>query len=192
MWSDWLVFCDCGLQSACPLMEKAKRLMEASWWERLTEGETGWFWWAGHAQYIFNPIFCWRAGLCSPTPLCTQCPQPCSGHGHPRLRRRLLDTPRQVWVWVLVCTGFCLRPPRVCFPVLCKLWWLCGGTNGDLLQEGVRHTRSTQSPYSCGSPLLTRTSAGDAQTQFWLSLGPGVHKVCLSPPGISGGYGVWF
>ena len=52
MWSDWLVFCDCGFQSVCLLMEKDKRLMEASWWERLTEGETGscsdgW----GHAQF---------------------------------------------------------------------------------------------------------------------------------------------
>ena len=27
---DWLVFCDCGFQSVCPLMEKVKRLMEAS------------------------------------------------------------------------------------------------------------------------------------------------------------------
>ena len=33
-------FCDCGFQSVCPLMKKDKRLMEASWWERLTEGET--------------------------------------------------------------------------------------------------------------------------------------------------------
>ena len=40
MWSDWLVFCDCGFQSVCPLIED-KRLMEASWWERLTRGETG-------------------------------------------------------------------------------------------------------------------------------------------------------
>ena len=30
----WLSFC-------CSLMDKDKRLMEASWWERLTEGETG-------------------------------------------------------------------------------------------------------------------------------------------------------
>ena len=37
---DWLVFCDGGFQSVCPLMEKDKRLMEASWWDRLTEGET--------------------------------------------------------------------------------------------------------------------------------------------------------
>ena len=31
MWSDWLVFCDCGFQSVCPLMVKDARLMEASW-----------------------------------------------------------------------------------------------------------------------------------------------------------------
>ena len=51
MWLDWLVFCDCGFQTVCPLIEKDKRLMEASWWDRLPEGETGscsdgW----GHAQ----------------------------------------------------------------------------------------------------------------------------------------------
>ena len=38
MWSDWLVFCDCGFHSVCPLMDKDKRLMEDSWWERLTVG----------------------------------------------------------------------------------------------------------------------------------------------------------
>ena len=41
MWPDWLVFCVCGFQSVFPLMEKDKRFMEASWWEKLTEGETG-------------------------------------------------------------------------------------------------------------------------------------------------------
>ena len=41
MWSDWLVFCDCGFHSVGPMMDRNKRLMEASWWERLTEGETG-------------------------------------------------------------------------------------------------------------------------------------------------------
>ena len=41
MWSDWLVFFDCGFQSVCLLMEKDKRLMEATRWERLTEEETG-------------------------------------------------------------------------------------------------------------------------------------------------------
>ena len=41
MWSDWLVFSGCGFHSFCPLMDKDKRLMEASWWERLTWGKTG-------------------------------------------------------------------------------------------------------------------------------------------------------
>ena len=41
MWSVWLVFCNCGFHSVCPLMEKDKRLMEASCWERLTVEETG-------------------------------------------------------------------------------------------------------------------------------------------------------
>ena len=36
-----LVFYACGFHSVCPLMDKYKRLMEASSWERLTEGEKG-------------------------------------------------------------------------------------------------------------------------------------------------------
>ena len=70
------------------------------------------------------------------------------------------------------CTKFCLCPPRVYFPVLCKFWQLYGGANGNLLQEGLCHTLfwCTQSPCPCGSPLLTRTCTGDVQTQFCLSL----------------------
>ena len=72
---------------------------------------------------------------------------------------------------VFWCTRFCLCPPRVYFPVLCKFWQLYGRVNGDLLQEGLCHNEGccTQSPSSCGSPLLTHTSTGDAQTQFCLS-----------------------
>ena len=40
MWMKWLVSCDCGFQSVCPLMEKNKRIMEASWRERL-KGKLG-------------------------------------------------------------------------------------------------------------------------------------------------------
>ena len=94
----------------------------------------------------------------------------------PRLHQRLLDTHRQVWAvscgatapfsWVLVCTRFCLCPPRVCFPVLCKFWQHYVGVNGDLLQDGFCHTQvwCTQSPCPGGRPLLTCTSAGDTQT----------------------------
>ena len=89
----------------------------------------------------------------------TQCPQPCS---RPPLTH---DSAGDSWTltgksgsvscgvtahfsWVLVCTGFCLCPPRVCLPVLCKFRWLSGGINGDLLQEGLCHTQlcCTQSP----------------------------------------------
>ena len=57
-------------------------------------------------------------------------------------------------------------------PLLCKFWWLYGRVNGYVLQEGLCHTQvcCTQSPCPCGRPLLTCTSAGDTQTQFWLSL----------------------
>ena len=57
-------------------------------------------------------------------------------------------------------------------PVLCKFWWLSGGVNGDLLQESLCHTQvcCNQSPCPCSRPLLTRSSTGHTQTQFWLSL----------------------
>ena len=65
-----------------------------------------------------------------------------------------------------------LCPLRVYFTVLCKFWQLYGRVNGNLLQEGLCHIQvcCTQSPCPCGSPLLTRTSTGDSQTQFCLSL----------------------
>ena len=40
MWSVWLLFCDFDFHSVCPLMDKDKRFMEDSWWERLTAGKT--------------------------------------------------------------------------------------------------------------------------------------------------------
>ena len=44
-------FLSLWFQSVCPLIDKNKRAMKASWWERLTEGETGsCFDGQGHAQ----------------------------------------------------------------------------------------------------------------------------------------------
>ena len=56
--------------------------------------------------------------------------------------------------------------------VLCKFWWLCGGVNGDLIQEGLCHTQvyCIQSSCPCSSALLTHISSGDNQTLFCLSL----------------------
>ena len=87
---------------------------------------------------------------------------------NPHLRWRLLDTQASLYQ----CTRFCLCSLRVYFPVLCKFWKLYGGVNGGLFQEGLCHTQvcCTRSPCPCGSPLLTRTSTEDTQTQFCLSL----------------------
>ena len=68
--------------------------------------------------------------------------------------------------------GFTCALQESVSPILCKFWQLYGGVNGDFFQEGLCHTQvcCTQSPCPCGRPLLTRSSAGDTQTQFWLSL----------------------
>ena len=71
------------------------------------------------------------------------------------------------------CTqGFFCALQESVSPVLCKFWWLYGGINGDLLQEGLCHTQvyCNQSPWPCISLLLTRTSKGNTQTQFCVSL----------------------
>ena len=152
MWSDWLVFCDCGFQSVCPLMEKGQRLMEASWWERLRRklglalmggamlstsliqfSVDGW-------GYISSLLFDLRpnygggnegkGNLLQKVPCThcyTQCPQPCSRplltHACAGDSWTLTGKSGSVscvvpacFSWVLVDTGFCLCPPRVCFP----------------------------------------------------------------------------
>ena len=136
----------------------------------------------------------------------TQCPRPCSS---PPLN---LSSTRDSWThigksgsvscgvtapfsWVLVPKRFCLCSPRVCFPVLHKFWQLYGGVNDNLLQEGLCYTQvcCTQSVCPCGSPLLTCTSTGNAQSSVSVSvrsLGPGMHKVCLSPLSISARKGI--
>ena len=85
-----------------------------------------------------------------------------------------------------MCTRFCLCPPRVCFPVLCKFWKLYGGVNDDILQEGLCHTQiyCTQSP--CSRPLLTLAFTGDSPTlkdeSGSVSVGSSAaHKILFQP-----------
>ena len=91
---------------------------------------------------------------------CTQCPRPCSRppptHALTEDPWTLMDRSGSVSCgvtaplsWVLMSPRFCLCPPRVCFPVLCKFWWLYGGVNGDLLQEGLCHTQVCFCKSSC-------------------------------------------
>ena len=114
---------------------------------------------------------------------CTQCPEPAAGHHQPT---PLLETPghSQASLCQSLVGSLLLYPGSLCTQgsvcallesattVLCKFWWLYSGVNGNLLQEGLRHTLvcCTQSLCPCGRPLLTCTSAGDIHTQSWLSL----------------------
>ena len=112
----------------------------------------------------------------------TQCPQPCSRP--PRTHASAGDSwtftgkSRSVSYGVTAPspgswrTRFSLCLPKVYFPVLCKFWWLSGGVNGDLLQEGLylTHVCCTQCPCPCGRPLLTCTSTGEAQMSLILSM----------------------
>ena len=59
MWSDWLVFCDCGFHSDCPLLEKVKRLMEASSWEILTKGLIG-----SCSDKVMSPLLLLLKAIC--------------------------------------------------------------------------------------------------------------------------------
>ena len=129
----------------------------------------------------------------------TQCPQPCSRppltHISTRDSWTLTGKSGSVsWGRLHLSPGSGCAQGSVCVlqvsvsPVLCKFWQLYGGINGDLLQEGLCHTQGccTQSPWPCGSPLLTRTSAGDSQTlkgrSGSVSVGsPGAHKALSEP-----------
>ena len=68
----------------------------------------------------------------------TQCPQPCRRptptHTSTRDSWTLTGKSESVscgitapFSWVLGYTRFCLCPPIVYFPILCKFWQLCGG-----------------------------------------------------------------
>ena len=155
MWLDWIVFCDCGFQSVCPMVERDKRLMKLPDGKDWLRGKLGLVLMIGaklsKSLIQFCPINKWVGLYFLPvfdlrlnygrgnedngdllqkipcTHYYTQCPQPCS---RPPLTH---ISARDSWTlsgmsgsvscgvtapfsWVLVCTRFCLCPPRVCFP----------------------------------------------------------------------------
>ena len=109
------------------------------------------------------------------THCCTQRPQPCSRppptHTSTGVSWTLMGKSGSVscgvtapFPWILVHTRFCLCPPTVCFPILCKFWQLYGGVNGDLLQEGLYpETPETETELwlsvSCGGASQQWTAA---------------------------------
>ena len=102
---------------------------------------------------------------------CTQCPRPCSSHHRPMPPPETLG---HTWTSLdQFLVGSLLLSPGSWYTqgFVCALqesvsfWWLCGGVNGNLLQElmpypGLLHPE----PCPCGRPLVTHTSAGDTQT----------------------------
>ena len=119
----------------------------------------------------------------------TQCPNPAAGHHDPRLCQRPLVTHRQVWVSLLWGPCSFLLGPGAQGPV-CALQestsQSCvssGSSMVGLMATSKRayampgsaapsHTQGhcTRSPCPCSTPLPTRTSSGDTQRQFCLSL----------------------
>ena len=117
---------------------------------------------------------------CTPT---LSAPNPAAGHCWPKLLTETLGHSQANLGKSLVgslllspeswCTqGFVCAFQESVSPVLSKFWWLCGGVNGNHLQDGLWHTQvcCTQSPCPCNNPLLTHTSSEDIQTQFFLNL----------------------
>ena len=133
-------------------------------------------------------------------------PSPAAGHCWPTLP---LATPGYSWAslvqslvghccffWVLVNTRFCLCPPRVYFPHL---------LSSSSSVVGLMATSSKRA-YAIPMSAVPRGPVA-AAVHCWPpqetlkhsfvsvsvgSLGPGVHKLCLSPLSISGGNGIWF
>ena len=178
MWSDWLVFCGCGFQSVCPLMEKDRCLWKLPDGRDWLKGEglvlmggamlsksliqfstDGWI---SLPSLLFdmrpnyggsnedNGVLLQKV----PCVHCyTQCPQPAADHCWPT---PLPETPghsRASLGQSFVVGSLLLSPGSWCAQgfvcalqesvslVLCKFWWLYGGVNGTLLEEGLCHTQ---------------------------------------------------
>ena len=234
MRSVWLVFCVCGFHSICPLMDK--RLMEGSWWERLTEGETG-SCSDGRAMLSKSLIqFSVDRRGCVPSPLfelrpnygggnvdngyllrrvpfthwCIQCPRPCSRplltHASARDSWTLPGKSGSVscgvtapFSWVLVHTRFCLCLSSL-LPQSCVS---PGGSMVGLMmtfskmacaipRSAPPRVPAPMTGHSWPVPLKERLKHSKtclAQAMWGLLV---CIRFCLSPPSISGGYGVWF
>ena len=128
---------------------------------------------------------------------------------NPRLHWTWLDTHRQVWVSLF--WGHCsfllgpgtqkllFVPPKSLFP---QSYLSSGGSLVGLMATSSKRAYATPRSTAPGAPVpaavhfwpvlpqeTLRHSSGSVSVG---SLGPSVHKVCLSPPSISGRYGVWF
>ena len=143
----------------------------------------------------FKRFHACTATLSAPDPVASHCghtPLPeTPGHSWANLGQSLVGS-------LLLSSGSWCTQSSVCAlwesvsSILCKFWRVYGGINGDLLQEGFCHTQiyCTQSPSPAAGhcwpvPLQETLKHGPGSVSVE-SLGPGGHKVCLSPLSVCG------
>ena len=139
----------------------------------------------------------------------TQCPHPAAGHCQPI---RQPETPghaqaslgQSLMGSLLLSTGSWCAQGSVCAlqksvsPLLCKFWRLLYGGLIVTSKRAYAIPRSAAprvpAPVAvhCWPAPPQETPKHGSVSASVGSLGPGVHKVCLSPLSISGKYGVWF
>ena len=134
-------------------------------------------------------------GLLHPEPLALQ---QATADWH--LCRRHSNTQRQVWpnlCRVSWCAqGSICALPESASPVLCKFWQLYGGSMATSSKRTFAIPRSAAprapAPVAghCWPVPPQETPKHSSVSVSVGSLGPGAHKVCLSPLSVSGRYGV--
>ena len=138
---------------------------------------------------------------------CTQCSQPPAGH--PCLCWRFLDTHGQVWVNLL--WGHCsfllgsamhkvlFVPSKSPFPQSCVspggcMVWLI--VTSSKRAYAIARSAAPRAPAPAAGhcwPVPPQETLKHSSSSVSVGyLGPDVHKVCLSPPSVSGPSGVWF
>ena len=128
----------------------------------------------------------------------------------PRLHWRLLDTHGQVWVSLLWghCSfllgpgaqgSVCALQESISQPCVSSGSFMVGlmatsskrrNLGGSLPYPSLLHPESLSQWQSTADPYLHSRLSNTVLSQSVASLGPGAHKVCLSPLSISGGNGV--
>ena len=137
------------------------------------------------------------------THCCFQCPLPRSRHHQPTPPP---ETPRHsraslgqfiVGLLLLSFESWCTQGFVCALQVLRKFWWLYGGLMATSKEVyGIPRSAALRAPVLAAGhcwPVppqeILRHCFGSISVG---SLGPGAHKVCLSPPSVSGWYGIWF
>ena len=128
----------------------------------------------------------------------------------PHLHQRLLDTHGQVWVSLLWghCSfllgpgaqgSVCALQESISQPCVSSGSFMVGlmvtsskrrNLGGSLPYPSLLHPESLSQWQSTADPYLHSRLSNTVLSQSVASLGPGAHKVCLSPLSISGGNGV--